>query len=61
MVTLGLSKTFLNLLINFVHFNAAYLDGEVLVGVVRYVGLVLMKTQTVKLIVGVVLYSYLIE
>lgn len=36
-VTLGLSKDFLTLLINFVHYNAAYLDGEVLVGVVRWV------------------------
>lgn len=34
-VTLGHSKEFLTVLINFVHYNAAYLDGEVLVGVVR--------------------------
>jgi len=34
-VTLGHSKVFLMLLINLVHFSAAYLDGEVLVGVVR--------------------------
>jgi hypothetical protein len=34
-VTLGYSKEFLTILINFVHYNAAYLDEEVLVGVVR--------------------------
>ena len=36
-VTLGLSKDFLTLLVNFVHYNAAYMDMEVLVGVVRSV------------------------
>ena len=36
-VHLGLSKDFLTLLVNFVHYNAAYMDVEVLVGVVRSV------------------------
>ncbi len=36
-VSLGLSKDFLTLLVNFVHYNAAYMDVEVLVGVVRSV------------------------
>lgn len=35
-VDMGHSTEFLNLLINFVHYNAAFLDGEVVIGLVRY-------------------------